>query len=487
MQLLAVVCVDALAAALAVVIAARLPSGASPAVLHIGGLAVAGELAGLAAVPAWCLCLAVHGAYAPSLVAGTPDAQGRVLRAGVAFFVLVAVVNLMWTTNIAGRGVAVVAAVATLLTLVLRSVVARLVRHAHRRRGSPRRALVYGGRAEAAALAALIASTPDLEMEVGGVHTTVAAPAADDNGSSSAADSGQRPTDVGDPAVDDVLQLLSSTRSDVLAVAAGMPSEILSPLVWRLEGTGVDVLVAPAVTEVARHAHAVRPVGGLPLLYVEGCRLTGARLAVKHVIDRVGSALLLIVLSPVMIAAAAAVRLTSPGPALYRQSRVGQHGRAFTFLKFRTMTSAPPESLTDPAGRTGDDLQCRIHLARCNEADGLLFRVHDDPRVTRVGRLLRRYSIDELPQLWHVLRGEMSLVGPRPLAVAPDDFIGDARRRLRVKPGITGLWQVSGRRELSWEDTVRLDNWYVDRWSLVLDLKILLRTPAAVLRARGAY
>jgi lipopolysaccharide/colanic/teichoic acid biosynthesis glycosyltransferase len=188
-----------------------------------------------------------------------------------------------------------------------------------------------------------------------------------------------------------------------------------------------------------------------------------------------------------MIAAAVAVRLTSPGPVIYRQSRVGQHGRVFTFLKFRTMTCVPDASPIDPAGRTGDDLLCRIHLASCNEADGLLFRVHDDPRVTRVGRLLRRCSIDELPQLWHVLRGEMSLVGPRPLAVAPDDFIGAARRRLRVKPGITGLWQISGRRELSWEDTVRLDNGYVDRWSLVLDLKILLRTPAAVLRARGAY
>jgi lipopolysaccharide/colanic/teichoic acid biosynthesis glycosyltransferase len=145
----------------------------------------------------------------------------------------------------------------------------------------------------------------------------------------------------------------------------------------------------------------------------------------------------------------------------------------FSFLKFRTMVCDADALLPGLSDR--------------NESDGLLFKIHDDPRVPAVGRLLRRYSIDELPQLWNVVRGDMSLVGPRPLPVSPDAFTGDARRRLRVKPGITGLWQVSGRSKLSWDETVRLDMDYVDRWSLVLDLKILLRTPAAVVRARGAY
>jgi exopolysaccharide biosynthesis polyprenyl glycosylphosphotransferase len=272
----------------------------------------------------------------------------------------------------------------------------------------------------------------------------------------------------------------------MLAIAAGTPSHRLRSLAWRLESTGVELLVAPAVNDVAPQAVAVRSLGDLRLLRVEGCRITGARLAVKNVMDRAGAALLLVLLAPVMIAASVAVKLTSPGPVLYHQSRVGQDGRVFDFLKFRTMVRDPDLLMPELADCIDGDRLVKIHLAQCNEADGLLFRVRDDPRVTRVGRVLRRYSIDELPQLWHVLHGEMSLVGPRPLAVAPEDFIGDARRRLRVKPGITGLWQVSGRRDLSWDDTVRLDIEYVDRWSFLLDLKILLRTPAAALRARGA-
>jgi lipopolysaccharide/colanic/teichoic acid biosynthesis glycosyltransferase len=207
-------------------------------------------------------------------------------------------------------------------------------------------------------------------------------------------------------------------------------------------------------------------------LRVEG-RLTRERLLVKDAMDRLSAALLLLVLSPLLLAIALAVCVTSPGPVLYRQRRVGRHGRTFCFFKFRTMVIGADSQLPG--------------LIDLNSGDGLLFKILDDPRVTPVGRFLRRWSLDELPQLWNVLWGDMSLVGPRPLPVDPHAFRGDERRRLKVKPGITGLWQISGRSELGWDETVRLDVRYVDQWSLALDLSILLRTPAAVLRGRGAY
>jgi exopolysaccharide biosynthesis polyprenyl glycosylphosphotransferase len=469
---LAIACADGAAVALALTVTARLSYGSAPTTVHIGDLDISREVAGLIAVPFWSLILAVHGAYAPSVVGTVPEEPRRVLRSGVAFFALIAVVDLVWTTNLSSRMVVVVSVVATVLTLAVRFVGSRVVHHAREQHRWMRRAVVYGGGAEAGALATLMADSPHLGVEIVGTCTAESGahgpgPEAGANGS------GRRATGDDGQTDDQILEVLSSTGADMLAVTAGTPSHRLRTLAWRLEGTGVEVLVAPAVTEVAHHAVAMRSVGDLPLLRVEGCRIVSIRLVVKNVIDCVGASLLLVLLAPVVIAAALAVRLTSTGPVLYRQRRVGQHGRTFTFLKFRTMVRDADERLDD--------------LTDCNESDGLLFKIHDDPRVTTLGRVLRRSSIDELPQLWNVVRGDMSLVGPRPLPVAPDSFTGDARRRLRVKPGITGLWQVSGRAELSWDDTVRLDMEYVDRWSLLLDLWIMLRTPAAVLRARGAY
>jgi lipopolysaccharide/colanic/teichoic acid biosynthesis glycosyltransferase len=169
-----------------------------------------------------------------------------------------------------------------------------------------------------------------------------------------------------------------------------------------------------------------------------------------------------------------AIKATSKGPVVFRQERIGLRGRPFTLLKFRTMV-AGADLLLDG-------------LREQNEADGPLFKLRQDPRVTRVGAVLRRYSIDELPQLWNVLRGQMSLVGPRPpLPHEAASYGSDMRRRLRVRPGMTGLWQVSGRSDLSWDETVRLDLFYVDNWSMVQDLNILVRTVSAVLGSRGAY
>jgi exopolysaccharide biosynthesis polyprenyl glycosylphosphotransferase len=194
----------------------------------------------------------------------------------------------------------------------------------------------------------------------------------------------------------------------------------------------------------------------------------------KAVFDRVGAALLLVLFAPVLAAVAVAVRLDSPGPVFFRQVRVGRYGREFQIYKFRTMH-------TDAERRLAD-------VRHLNEQDGVLFKIRDDPRITRVGRHLRRLSLDELPQLFNVMGGTMSLVGPRPpLQREVAAYPRDARRRLAVRPGMTGLWQVSGRSDLPWEEAVRLDLRYVENWSLTLDLVILLRTLTAVWRGAGAY
>ena len=245
-------------------------------------------------------------------------------------------------------------------------------------------------------------------------------------------------------------------------------------MAWRLEGTGVDLIVAPAVTEVAGPRIVVRPVAGIPLLHVEEPSLSGRARFTKNVFDRLFATLVLVLLSPLLLLLGILVRVTSHGPMLFRQTHVGRDGREFRMLKFRTMVVGAEEQLE----------ALRTHV----DPDDVLFKLPDDPRLTRVGKWLRRHSLDELPQLWNVLVGDMSVVGPRPpLPSEVAKYADDARRRLLVKPGLTGLWQVSGRADLSWDDAVRLDLYYVENWSWVLDTLILVRTVPAVVKGRGAY
>jgi len=271
-----------------------------------------------------------------------------------------------------------------------------------------------------------------------------------------------------------VAEVVAATGADTVAISASpeVHSEDVRRISWALEGSGVDLIVAPAVTDVAGPRITIRPVAGLPLLHVEEPEFTGVRRFLKGTIDRSFAIIGLVVLSPVILLAALAVKLTSPGPAFFRQSRVGRDGQAFRCFKLRTMYVDAEERLAD--------------LIAHNEGDGLLFKIKDDPRITKVGRFLRRSSIDELPQLLNVIKGDMSLVGPRPLAVKDEAFQGDTRRRLLVRPGITGLWQVSGREDQSWEDAVRLDLYYVENWSIPLDFIILARTVLHVLKGSGS-
>jgi exopolysaccharide biosynthesis polyprenyl glycosylphosphotransferase len=272
------------------------------------------------------------------------------------------------------------------------------------------------------------------------------------------------------------LEALATVQADVLAIAgdSALAPGSLRAMAWELEGTGIDLIVAPAVTDVAGPRIAIRPVAGVPLLHVEEPQLSGPARLFKECFDRSVAAVALVVLSPLFLAISVAIRSSSPGGILFRQERVGRHGSRFTIRKFRTMVDSAEE-----------DLAQLLHL---NEHDGLLFKLRDDPRRTRVGCWLRRFSLDELPQLWHVVTGQMSLVGPRPpLPSEVEHYGADVRRRLLVKPGLTGLWQVSGRADLAWDETVRLDLYYVDNWSPALDFLILWKTINAVLRGRGAY
>lgn len=274
----------------------------------------------------------------------------------------------------------------------------------------------------------------------------------------------------------DVALAVRQSGADTVAVLGcpEMDGIRLRRLAWELEKTGTDLCVAPALLDVAGPRTTIRPVAGLPLLHVDHPELAGARQLLKALFDKVAAAVGLLLLAPVFAVITILIRSRDGAPALFRQTRVGKNGRTFTVYKFRTMVI--------------DAQERQAQLAVHNELDGLLFKICRDPRITRTGAWLRRYSLDELPQLVNVLVGDMSLVGPRPPLPAEAAEYGDyVRRRLAVKPGITGLWQVNGRADLSWEESVRLDLRYVENWSFALDLQILWKTWSAVIRGSGAY
>jgi exopolysaccharide biosynthesis polyprenyl glycosylphosphotransferase len=274
----------------------------------------------------------------------------------------------------------------------------------------------------------------------------------------------------------DAARVAASTRADMVAVLAcpEMDGLTLRRLAWELEKDRTDLCVAPALMDVAGPRTTIRPVAGLPLLHVDHAELTGVKRVIKSFFDKIIATAALIAFSPLLALITLAIVLDDGGPALFTQTRVGKDGQPFSVLKFRTMV--PDAELRKEA------------LLALNESDGLLFKIRKDPRVTIIGSFLRRTSLDELPQLINVVLGEMSLVGPRPpLPVEAALYSDDVYRRLVVKPGMTGLWQINGRSDLSHEDAVRLDLRYVENWTLALDLQILWKTCAAVVNGRGAY
>jgi exopolysaccharide biosynthesis polyprenyl glycosylphosphotransferase len=260
-------------------------------------------------------------------------------------------------------------------------------------------------------------------------------------------------------------------------IVAGEPAghgHFIRDLGWELEGTGAELVVASSLTNVAGPRIHFRPVEGLPLMHVELPQFEGGKHLLKRIFDVALSSTALLMLLPLFAVIAIAIRHDSEGPVLFRQERVGRNGKTFRMLKFRSMVQTAEADLAV--------------LVEKNEGSGPLFKMKNDPRVTRVGRFLRRFSLDELPQFWNVLAGEMSLVGPRPpLQAEVKDYERHVHRRLYIKPGLTGMWQVNGRSDLSWEESVRLDLYYVENWSLTGDLIILWRTLRVFARPVGAY
>lgn len=271
--------------------------------------------------------------------------------------------------------------------------------------------------------------------------------------------------------VDAVGSAIAATDADTVIVTStdDLPPHKVKEISWSLEAGRQHLVLTPNIIDIAGPRIHTRPVAGLPLIHVETPRFSRGQRVVKRTFDVVGSAALIVLLSPLLVIVGAAVMLTSPGPLLFSHERVGIRGETFRMHKFRSM-------------RSGADAELSRLLEEQGTSTQPLFKVQNDPRITPVGRLIRKYSLDELPQLFNVLSGEMSLVGPRPQVAAEVALYSDAaRRRLLARPGITGLWQVSGRSTLDWDQTVRLDLYYVENWSFLGDLAILARTAREVI------
>lgn len=276
--------------------------------------------------------------------------------------------------------------------------------------------------------------------------------------------------------LENVAEAASALKVDAVIVA-GQPQgggDFIRDLGWDLEGTAAELVVASRLTNVAGPRIHFRPVEGLPLMHVELPQYTGGKHVMKRAFDIVAAAGALVFLAPVLLVIAGLVRRDGPGPILFRQERVGRGGRTFRMLKFRSMVETAEDDLAGLLDR--------------NEGAGVLFKMKNDPRVTPIGRILRKYSLDELPQLWNILVGDMSVVGPRPpLQSEVASYEDRVHRRLYIKPGLTGMWQVNGRSNLDWDESVRLDLYYVENWSLTGDLVIMWRTLKVLRNASGAY
>ena len=270
--------------------------------------------------------------------------------------------------------------------------------------------------------------------------------------------------------VNAVASAMAAVNADTVAITSTdeLPPEKVKEISWGLEAGRQHLVLAPSIIDIAGPRLHTRPVAGLPLIHVETPRFTRGQLFVKRAFDIVGASIFVVLLSPVLLAVTIAVSWTSIGPLLYKHERIGRNGRPFKMLKFRSM-------------RVGADKELKALLEAQGTSEKPLFKIKDDPRITPVGKVIRKYSLDELPQLFNVLGGSMSLVGPRPQIAAEVELYTDAaRRRLLARPGLTGLWQVSGRSSLDWEDAVRLDLYYVENWSLLGDFAILVKTGRAV-------
>ena len=417
----------------------------------------------------WLLTVAMAGGYDSRFIGVGPDEFRRVVNAGVFLTASLAVISYAAKVDLARGYVLMALPTLTLADLLTRYALRKRLHRVRRDGQCLQKVVAVGDATLASELAGVLRRESYHGLAV--VAACVTGPDAD-----LALAQAIEPEVPLIPGLDDVVGVVERFQADTVAVLAcpEMSGIRLRELAWALEKTDTDLCVAPALLDVAGPRTTIRPVAGLPLLHLDHPEFTGFRRLIKAGFDRAVAAVALVLLSPLLLVVAAAVRLGDGGPVLFRQERVGRDGRSFRVFKFRTMV-VNAESM-------------KAVLDVLNESDGLLFKMRRDPRITPVGAWLRRWSLDELPQLVNVVIGDMSLVGPRPaLPQEAARYADHVRRRLVVKPGMTGLWQVNGRSDLSWEETVRLDLRYVDNWSFVLDLQILWKTCSAVWRGSGAY
>lgn len=420
---------------------------------------------------AWLAALTINHSRSTRIIGSGAEEYRRVLLATLAVFGGVAIISMLFKLEIA-RGYLMIALPVGMLVLTFFRWVARqfVVRVRQKYGRCITRVLVVGSAPAVRDLTTSLHRDSRSEYEVVGAcipgplpRTQIDVPGV-----------GAVPT-FGDET--NVVGAVTATNSHAVAVTATerLNGRGIRDLSWELEKLDIDLLVAPGVVDIAGPRLQMRPVAGLPLIHVEKPQYHGAKRFQKRLFDLLFSGSVLLFGLPVLFAVGLAVKLTSKGPVFYRQERVGLDGRPFEMIKFRTMV-VDADKMVDK-------------LASMNESEGgVLFKIRDDPRVTSVGRILRKYSIDELPQFINVLKRDMSVVGPRPpLANEVKSYDDHARKRLLVRPGITGLWQVSGRSDLSWEDSVRLDLFYVENWSMISDLIIAFKTVKAMLGHSGAY
>lgn len=419
---------------------------------------------------AWWLMLGAWNSRQSRILGSGPDEYKRVAAASLWLFGLIAIFSYVFQIDTA-RGYVGIALPVGLVGLVLARWLLRQHLSVNRQGGaSMSRLLVLGGPGAVAHLATTLR-----EARYAGYLPVAAYMPGTDPRITSEPESG---LDVLGHQADtaSILDAIDRCQADAVAVSAGVQlhPQTLRHLGWALASRNVGLIMAPALTDIAGPRIHTQQVAGLPLIHVTTPTLEGGQRVAKRLFDVLAAGVLIVLASPAMAFIALAIKVASPGPVLFRQERVGIQGTPFYMLKFRSMVVDAEQRLTG--------------LQSQNEGNGVLFKIKNDPRITRVGRFLRKYSLDELPQLFNVLAGSMSLVGPRP--PLPKEVAGyekDVRRRLLVKPGLTGLWQVSGRSNLSWQDSVRLDLYYVENWSLAGDLVILLKTAKAVFQSTGAY
>ncbi|WP_133830463.1 sugar transferase [Arthrobacter sp. AG258] len=418
---------------------------------------------------AWWIMLGVWGSREAKVLGSGAEEYKRIVAASVWLFGLLAVVSYALRIDTA-RGFVGLAFPAGVLGLVTGRWLVRQHLSLERQRGrSASRVLIIGGPHSAAHLARSLASAPSAG------YLPVAAHLPGSNYSERLLGMDVPITGVEND-FSSILSVIVEQGVDAVAISAGVnmhPTD-LRRLGWELASRDIGMILAPALTDIAGPRIHTQPVAGLPLIHVSTPKLTGGKKVAKRAFDIAAAGTLVLLLSPLFAAVAILVKLSSPGPVFYRQERIGLRGSTFGMLKFRSM-------------RVNADTELQALLDAQGTSDRPLFKVDNDPRITGVGRVLRKYSLDELPQLLNVLGGSMSLVGPRPQREGEVALYDDAaHRRLYVSPGMSGLWQVSGRSNLSWEESIRLDLYYVENWSLTGDLVILVKTFKAVFASTGA-